>query len=494
MKIRKLCLGGGLALLGWIVGVAMTVAQPIEREYVVGIGDVLNIQVYNQVQLLANFSGQMEVRLDQMITLPWLGDVKVAGLKKSTLTKNLESADLLGKYLKEPHVTIAPTRIAPNIRVVFSGVFPMEQEVSRESRLTPILNEFLPQLQQYHPDVQAIRVRSFEGEEFSVNENPRLQWGDEIIIPSLVLPTPTPIPLVSPKLPPATFTPDQYQQFLEFLQAYPADLETLKTVVSLQEDAVILQLDQLSEDQQEMLQDAVLDELMKYTGGLRPDVLLSATLLEIMVNLTVEGLHEAFLAIPEPSVPEGVTIKTFRPGDVVQPGATDAEDIILAEIQPELNQIRLQKGNTSQTLSLAPKFSTVILSGILNIGGEREVVLSNTIIDPVSKLGLRKRFKPGDHVEADIVLADIVPDQKMVVLRKGPELQLVFLRDPRKRPAPEPPTPASPEVMPIGEDGQPIIMPEMPPESQPSSVPVDVTIESSTLENPLNIEIRRDEP
>lgn len=495
MKFRTFLVWGGAALLGWIFGATTIMAQPVERDYVVAAGDTLNIQVYSQVLLMPEFSGTFEVRSDRMITLPsLLGDIRVAGLKKTTLARNLESVDVLGKYVKEPRVTITPTRFAPTIRVVVSGVFPMEQDIPRESQLTTILNDLLPKLQQYRPDVQAIHVKSVEGEEFSMAQNPRLQWGDEIIIPSLVLPTPPPISLETPTLPPAIFTSQQYQQFLEFLAPYPADLDILKTVVAIQEDMVTLQLDQLSEDQQKSLQEPVLAELMKYTGGgVMPDVLLNVTLLEIMVNLTVEGLHEAFLAIPDPDAPLGVTIRSFRQGDVVQPGATEAEQISLAEIQPELNQVRLQQGNASQTLSLAPKFSTMTLSGILKIGGEREVVLSNTITDPTSTLGLRKRYKIGDQVAADILLADITPEQKMVVLQKGAELQLLFLRDPRKRPVSTPPASATPEAMPIAENGQPIAMPGMPTDAPPLSGPLDMTLQSPVLQNPLNIQIRGDE-
>jgi hypothetical protein len=60
----------------------------------------------------------------------------------------------------------------------------------------------------------------------------------------------------------------------------------------------------------------------------------------------------------------------------------------------------------------------------------------------------RKRFKEGDEIEDDIILAEI--SERWALLEKGQEVQLVFLRDPRKRISQAPP-PASQPI----QSGQP---------------------------------------
>ena len=88
----------------------------------------------------------------------------------------------------------------------------------------------------------------------------------------------------------------------------------------------------------------------------------------------------------------------------------------------------------------------MILVGILtNREGQLEVILQRE--EPEEQTGSipiqRKRYKEGEEVEPGIFLATISHSQKLVVLQKDQDVQLLFLRDPNKRPVPQPvPLPA----------------------------------------------------
>ena len=89
-----------LCLLFWNpVWAAKSFLQPGET-YLVGLGDILEVQVWNEPEL----SRTMSVRLDGVISLPLIGDVVVVGKSIPDLTKLLEKkfADLVA----EPTVTV----------------------------------------------------------------------------------------------------------------------------------------------------------------------------------------------------------------------------------------------------------------------------------------------------------------------------------------------------------------------------------------------------
>lgn len=68
--------------------------------YVVGIGDVLEINVWKETEL----SKTVPVRPDGMITLPLVGEIKAAGLTPDQLKDQLTSA--LQKVVTDPQVTV----------------------------------------------------------------------------------------------------------------------------------------------------------------------------------------------------------------------------------------------------------------------------------------------------------------------------------------------------------------------------------------------------
>jgi polysaccharide export outer membrane protein len=98
-------------------------AKPPEEFYVIGAGDVLNINVWKEPSL----SGTVKVRPDGFVTLPLVNEIQVVGMTTTQLRKVLE-----GKYKEftvDPFVTVRLEAIAS------SEVFLVGQ-VSRPGRFT----------------------------------------------------------------------------------------------------------------------------------------------------------------------------------------------------------------------------------------------------------------------------------------------------------------------------------------------------------------------
>lgn len=432
----------GFWILGGVFCPSFGIAQTPEREYVIGVGDQLNIQVFNQVQPLANFSTQAEVRTDRMITMPWLGDIKVAGLKKSTLTSLLESKEYLGRFLTDPHVTITPARMAANILVVFSGVVNVEQEIPRDAKFGQLLSEITPSLQQYEPNFEAISISSFEGEVFAPDPNLRLQWGDEISIPESA---PTPIPLAATPLPKGTvpplvqFTDAEYEAFQDAMQDYPEAYERLLPLVRHEPTGTFIDLAMLTAEQQAELPQAVIETLQQYLPKTEQPLAPGLELLGIRRNLNVDGLQEAFLALPQPDGER--LIRRYSIGDVIQPGEPETEDLVLFEIYEEVQQVLIKRGNVQEPLSLTAPLSDLALVGIIrHQQGPPEAIVQKS--DPAKTETVptqRKRYAEGQEVAPGIMLVKILADQQLAILQNDDQaVQVLFLRDPRKRPSSTP--------------------------------------------------------
>lgn len=78
-------------------------AEKREKEYAIGIGDVIEVLVWKEPDL----SRTVPVRLDGRISLPLVGDVKAAGMTTSQLTKELK--DKLSGIITEPTVNVLIT-------------------------------------------------------------------------------------------------------------------------------------------------------------------------------------------------------------------------------------------------------------------------------------------------------------------------------------------------------------------------------------------------
>lgn len=69
-------------------------------EYVIGVGDTINIRVYEQ----DNVSGTAKIRRDGRIALPLAGELVVAGKHPSVLAKEIEGR--LKEFIVTPRVTV----------------------------------------------------------------------------------------------------------------------------------------------------------------------------------------------------------------------------------------------------------------------------------------------------------------------------------------------------------------------------------------------------
>jgi polysaccharide export outer membrane protein len=92
-------------------------------------GDKLRVEVYKDQQL----SQSLQIRPDGKITLPFLGDVKAAGLTPTQLRDNLTTA--LKEYITNPVVTVIVTESTPQSVYVMgevknSGPIPLKGTLS----------------------------------------------------------------------------------------------------------------------------------------------------------------------------------------------------------------------------------------------------------------------------------------------------------------------------------------------------------------------------
>jgi polysaccharide export outer membrane protein len=81
-------------------------AKPPEEFYVIGAGDVLNINVWKEPSL----TGTVKVRPDGFITLPLINEVQVVGMTTSQLRKVLEKK--YKEFTVDPFVTVRLEAIA----------------------------------------------------------------------------------------------------------------------------------------------------------------------------------------------------------------------------------------------------------------------------------------------------------------------------------------------------------------------------------------------
>lgn len=94
-----------------VVGVADdTSAQtattiPIDDEYIIGAGDVLEIMVWGNAEL----SKTLPVRPDGKISLPLVGDIVVEGKKVRELTGHLQ--EMYVRYVTRPTITVAVQQV-----------------------------------------------------------------------------------------------------------------------------------------------------------------------------------------------------------------------------------------------------------------------------------------------------------------------------------------------------------------------------------------------
>ena len=80
---------------------------PVENEYVIKSGDVLQVRVFNQ----EGMSARAKVRSDGKISLPFLNDVTAAGHSPNSFAKELQLK--LKEFIKVPVVTVSLEETRP---------------------------------------------------------------------------------------------------------------------------------------------------------------------------------------------------------------------------------------------------------------------------------------------------------------------------------------------------------------------------------------------
>jgi polysaccharide export outer membrane protein len=156
-------------------------------EYLVAVGDLINIRVYNQ----EGMSGKVRVRSDGRVSLPFLGDVEVAGYSPTELSRRLQV--LLKSFVLNPVVTVSleeanPLEVYVVGEVVRPGRYRIDQQgsvllaIAAAGGLTPFASDDRIFVIRREPDWVRIRFRLE-----SLTRNPgkdaafRLRTGDTIV-------------------------------------------------------------------------------------------------------------------------------------------------------------------------------------------------------------------------------------------------------------------------------------------------------------------------
>ncbi|PID58856.1 hypothetical protein CSB45_02330 [candidate division KSB3 bacterium] len=407
------------------------------REFVIGVGDQLNISIWGIPEL----SSRVRVRLDGKITMPRLGDIPTAGLKISSLKAYLageeDGKETIGKYVKDPNITISVVQPADNILVNVSGIVSRSLSIPRQTRIGQVLKTLVPQLPvEPPPNLRNIMVVSAEGENFPVDwvilrtgkapeMDVSLEWGDDIRIPAGALPTPTPVPTVIRENAPGVSYSEE--ELLELFQHAPDVLKVVQSLATQFEDGVYtFDLAAMSDDEKALLGKDMLNLLFNGPVDANSAPFTDARLAGISVDLRLADVLEAYLAFPA-SLPDALpVIKRFHEGDLVEKGREREEDVYLKEIVDDKKLVIVEQGDRQQFLPLAAPFSEARLSGVFDLGDTRKAVFSD--LPEWSGRKPRKRmYLEGDLLEKDVKVAQITT--QWVLLQKGNDTQLLLLRD-----------------------------------------------------------------
>lgn len=431
MTLQKFFLFSQIVIMGLFSSHALYAQMPgeallLEREYVIGTGDQLNIQVWKNTE----FSGNYTVRSDGKISLPFLGDLQAARMTLSMFKASLHRQ--LAQYLKNPQITVA-VNSSGTMQIQFTGIFFEVVQVPRGTTLRQILIQYLPTLQGSStlPNLEAMKVRGVE-KEYQVNgkdalegkhlqANLRLEWGDEIVIPSTIPATPTPqvsLLISSDITSQILLSPEEFETFLE---RFPHARPILDPLVKLIDETIVLDIDVLSPEHKAQLGDEAYQTLLDYR--IQEPVFSQFTDITLAGILSTTITLKAFFAFPDSVAEKGYKIQSFEEGEAV------TDNIILEKILEEAHQVILRKEDQLQRLEvpqLQEQLGDISLSGILQIGTVKQALFAN-LKDPASKKMIKTRFQEGELIKNGIMLAEISTD--WIRLEKGQQNQIIFLRD-----------------------------------------------------------------
>jgi polysaccharide export outer membrane protein len=119
---------GGCRTLGdyiWVDDVPIEQPRSSGDEYVIAVGDLLSVRVWNQDAM----SARVRVRTDGRISLPFLNDVEAAGSQPAALARRIQTR--LKDFVVNPVVTISleepkPVQVSVLGEVTRPGVYTME--------------------------------------------------------------------------------------------------------------------------------------------------------------------------------------------------------------------------------------------------------------------------------------------------------------------------------------------------------------------------------
>lgn len=94
---------GGCATAGMEVASTANDAQPAMKDYLIGAGDTLNVNVWRNPEVSTNVT----VRPDGKITTPLVEDLQASGKTPAQLASDIKA--VLAKFIQEPVVTVTVT-------------------------------------------------------------------------------------------------------------------------------------------------------------------------------------------------------------------------------------------------------------------------------------------------------------------------------------------------------------------------------------------------
>ena len=164
---------------------APTSVESVDRPYLVGPLDVLNITVWRNPEL----SSTVTVRPDGRISFPLLNDVVAAGRSPTELSKEIEAG--LSKMIQQPSVTIVvggfSGTFAEQIRIVGEAARPQAVPFRKNMSVLDVMIQ-VGGLTDYADGNAAVLVRGSEGgKQYSLRLSDLLKRGD-ISANSAVLP------------------------------------------------------------------------------------------------------------------------------------------------------------------------------------------------------------------------------------------------------------------------------------------------------------------
>ncbi len=195
------------------------------------------------------------------------------------------------------------------MQIQFTGVYFEVVQIPRGTTLQQILTQYLPTLQGLStlPNLEAIRVIGVEkayqinGKELlagkNLQNNIRLEWGDEIVIPSIIPATPTPqvMPLISPD---TTFQVQlSTEEFEAFLGRFPSAGPILDPLVKRSEESVVIDIQSMSPEQKIQLGTEAYQTLLDYRS--QEPVFSQFTDIGLVGILSTTIVLKAFLAFPD---------------------------------------------------------------------------------------------------------------------------------------------------------------------------------------------------